>query len=216
LRAQLPNSAALRLDITDEAAVNEAIGGMPSVEILINNAGIGHVGNIEETGKEDFERLLRVNVEGMYLVTRAAMPKLLAAKGCIVNIGSVAGLIGVKRRLAYCATKGAVVALTRQLAVDLRGPAPRQLHLSRDRAHILRGSVSGKISQTREGQSARRITPASAGGPPGTAGRDRALGALLVFGGSGFRHGGDSHHKTGAGRRHEAGLRGCASNWTIN
>jgi NAD(P)-dependent dehydrogenase (short-subunit alcohol dehydrogenase family) len=121
LAAQLPNSAALRLDITDEGAVNEAIGGMPSLEILINNAGIGLVGNIEETGKEDFERLLRVNVEGMYLVTRAAMPKLLAAKGCIVNIGSVAGLIGVKRRFAYCATKGAVVALTRQLAVDYAG-----------------------------------------------------------------------------------------------
>jgi len=94
---------------------------MDSLDILVNNAGIGLVGNIEETAKDDFERLLRVNVEGMYLVTRAAMPLLLASGGSIVNIGSVAGLIGVKRRFAYCATKGAVVALTRQLAVDYAG-----------------------------------------------------------------------------------------------
>ncbi len=121
LAAQIPGAAPLRLDITDEIEVNAAIGALASLDILVNNAGIGLVGNIEETGKDDFERLLRVNVEGMYLVTRAAMPKLLAAKGCIVNIGSVAGLIGVKRRFAYCATKGAVVALTRQLAVDYAG-----------------------------------------------------------------------------------------------
>lgn len=79
------------------------------------------MGNIEETAREDFQRLFRVNVEGLYLVTKAAMPKLLASKGCIVNLGSVAGLVGLKRRFAYCATKGAVVALTRQMAVDYAG-----------------------------------------------------------------------------------------------
>ena len=121
LAAELPASTALRLDITDEEQVKAAFAAMDSLDILVNNAGIGLVGNIEETAKDDFERLLRVNVEGMYLVTRAAMPLLLASSGSIVNIGSVAGLIGVKRRFAYCATKGAVVALTRQLAVDYAG-----------------------------------------------------------------------------------------------
>jgi 2-keto-3-deoxy-L-fuconate dehydrogenase len=76
------------------------------------------VGGVEQTEAADFERLFRVNVHGMFLVTRAAMPLLLASRGCIVNIGSVAGLVGVKKRFAYCATKGAVVAMTRQLAVD--------------------------------------------------------------------------------------------------
>jgi NAD(P)-dependent dehydrogenase (short-subunit alcohol dehydrogenase family) len=64
---------------------------------------------------------MRVNVEGLFLVTKYAMPLLLAAlpgPGKIVNIGSVSGLIGVKRRFAYCASKGAVIAITRQLAVD--------------------------------------------------------------------------------------------------
>ncbi len=119
--AELPGSSAVILDITEETAVNAAFAGMPALDILVNNAGIGLVGGIEETQLNDFQRLFRVNVEGTFLVTKAAMPLLLASKGCIVNIGSVAGLIGVKRRFAYCATKGAVVALSRQLAIDYAG-----------------------------------------------------------------------------------------------
>ncbi len=121
LSKELPGSSVRMLDITDEAAVDAAFAAPGRLDILINNAGIGLVGNIEETALVDFERLLHVNVTGMFLVTRAAMPKLLEAKGTIVNIGSVAGLVGVKRRFAYCATKGAVVALTRQIAVDYAG-----------------------------------------------------------------------------------------------
>ena len=121
LAAELPGASVLQFDVTDEAAVNKAIGGLAQLDILVNCAGIGLVGGVEETSLGDFQRLFRVNVEGTFLVTRAAMPKLLAAKGSIVNIGSVAGLIGVKKRFAYCATKGAVVAMTRQLAVDYAG-----------------------------------------------------------------------------------------------
>jgi 2-keto-3-deoxy-L-fuconate dehydrogenase len=121
LAAELPGARVLNLDITNEAAVHEAFAGIARLDILVNNAGIGLVGNIEETELVDFERLFRVNVTGLFLVTQAAMPKLLDSKGCIVNIGSVAGLVGVKRRFAYCATKGSVVALTRQLAVDYAG-----------------------------------------------------------------------------------------------
>lgn len=118
LAAQLPDSEVVVCDITDETAVNKSFSGLQKLDILINNAGIGLVGGVEETSLTDFQRIFRVNVEGLFLVTRAAMPLLLKAGGVIVNIGSVAGLIGVKKRFAYCATKGAVVALTRQLAVD--------------------------------------------------------------------------------------------------
>ena len=96
------------------------MGSVAPLDILVNNAGIGLVGNIEETSGEDFQRVFRVNV-GLYLVTKAAMPALLQAQGAVVNIGSVAGMVGVKRRFAYCATKGAVIAMTRQLAVDYAG-----------------------------------------------------------------------------------------------
>ena len=118
LSRELPGATVLILDITDEAAVASAFAHIAALDILVNNAGIGLVGGIQETELADFERLLRVNVQGMFLVTRAAMPLLLASRGSIVNIGSVAGLVGVKKRFAYCATKGAVIAMTRQLAVD--------------------------------------------------------------------------------------------------
>ncbi|MBK7926344.1 MAG: SDR family oxidoreductase [Bryobacterales bacterium] len=118
LASQLPSARALPLDIADEAAVNAAISPLDRLDILVNNAGIGLVGGIEETSLADFERLMRVNVTGMFLVTRAAMPKLIATHGNIVNIGSVAGVVGIKKRYAYCATKGAVVAMTKQLAVE--------------------------------------------------------------------------------------------------
>ena len=118
LAADLSGARVLVCDITDEVVVRKTFGGIARLDILVNNAGIGLVGGVQETELADFQQIFKVNVEGMFLVTRAAVPLLLASRGVIVNIGSVAGLIGVKRRFAYCATKGAVIAMTRQLAVD--------------------------------------------------------------------------------------------------
>jgi NAD(P)-dependent dehydrogenase (short-subunit alcohol dehydrogenase family) len=114
--------SALQLDVTDPNSVEAAFAGLHALDILVNNAGIGHVGSLEETELEDWRRIFRVNVEGVYLVSKAALPLLLASpRGSIVNIGSVAGLVAVKRRFAYCSSKGAVVAMTRQLAADYAG-----------------------------------------------------------------------------------------------
>lgn len=110
------------IDIADAESVEEAFAGLDALDILVNNAGIGHVGSIEGTSLEDWRRLFRVNVDGVFLVTKQALPLLLASEyGSIVNMGSVAGLVAVKQRFAYCATKGAVVALTRQLAAEYAG-----------------------------------------------------------------------------------------------
>ena len=118
LAMELPLAEVRVCDITDENSVQEMLEGMSKLDILVNNAGIGLVGGVEDTNLQDFERLLRVNVVGMFLVTRSAMPLLKASHGNVVNIGSVAGNVGVKKRFAYCATKGAVIAMSRQLAVD--------------------------------------------------------------------------------------------------
>lgn len=118
LASQLAKASAVSCDITNEDSVKAAFAGIERLDILVNNAGIGLVGGVEETELGDFQRLFRVNVEGTFLVTKHAVPLLTASHGSIVNIGSVAGLVGVKKRFAYCATKGAVVAMTRQLAVD--------------------------------------------------------------------------------------------------
>jgi 2-keto-3-deoxy-L-fuconate dehydrogenase len=118
LASELGNASAVTCDITDERAVQDMIAAVDRLDILVNNAGIGLVGGVEETEIDDFQRIFRVNVEGAFLVTKCAVPLLIRSRGAIVNIGSVAGLIGVKKRFAYCATKGAIVAMTRQLAVD--------------------------------------------------------------------------------------------------
>jgi NAD(P)-dependent dehydrogenase (short-subunit alcohol dehydrogenase family) len=124
LAASVGSARALRLDVTDPDSIAAAVGRVHRLDILVNNAGIGHVGSIEATEPADFDRLLNVNVRAVYLVTRAFLPLLLAAganggrTGTIVNIGSVAGLVGIKQRFAYCTTKGAVIAMTRQLAVE--------------------------------------------------------------------------------------------------
>jgi 2-keto-3-deoxy-L-fuconate dehydrogenase len=120
LAESLGNAHAVPMDVTSPESIDAAASLLPQLDILVNNAGIGHVGSIATTQPEDFDRLMNVNVRSVYLVTQRMLPLLLAspAKGSIVNIGSVAGLIGIKQRFAYCATKGAVLSMTRQLAVE--------------------------------------------------------------------------------------------------
>jgi len=124
LAEKIGRAKALHLDVTNPDSIAAARAQIDSLDILVNNAGIGHVGSIEATEPEDFDRLMNVNVRGVYLVTRAFLPLLLAAQeregpiGTIVNIASVSGLVGIRQRFAYCTTKGAVVAMTRQLAVE--------------------------------------------------------------------------------------------------
>jgi len=124
LAGSIGSARALHLDVTSPESINRAESQLNRLDILINNAGIGHVGSIEATEPEDFDRLMNVNVRSVYLVTRAFLPLLLAASqhheavGTIINIASVSGLVGIKQRFAYCTTKGAVIAMTRQLAVE--------------------------------------------------------------------------------------------------
>jgi NAD(P)-dependent dehydrogenase (short-subunit alcohol dehydrogenase family) len=124
LASSLTSAQFVHLDVTSPDSIAAAVKQIGNLDILVNNAGIGHVGSIEATEPEDFDRLINVNVRAVYLVTRGFLPLLLAAEnpsgpsGTIVNIASVAGQVGIKQRFAYCTTKGAVIAMTRQLAVE--------------------------------------------------------------------------------------------------
>lgn len=123
LAAEVGNGASgVTMDVSDRASVEAAFAKIDRLDYLINNAGIGHVGSIEECDSDDWSRVMRVNVDGPFHATQAALPQLLASPhGAVVNIGSVAGLVGIKRRFAYCVSKAAVVAMTRQLAADYSG-----------------------------------------------------------------------------------------------
>jgi NAD(P)-dependent dehydrogenase (short-subunit alcohol dehydrogenase family) len=124
LAAGVRSATALQLDVTSPESIAAAVAQLERLDILVNNAGIGHVGSIEATEPDDFDRLMNVNVRSVYLVTRGFLPLLLAANehheavGTIVNIASVSGLVGIRQRFAYCTSKGAVIAMTRQLAVE--------------------------------------------------------------------------------------------------
>jgi NAD(P)-dependent dehydrogenase (short-subunit alcohol dehydrogenase family) len=126
LEGELPGSRAVYMDVTDAPSIQSVFQQIPKLDILVNNAGIGLVGDIVNTSEADFTRVMTVNATSVFLVTQAALPLLLASHGAIVNIGSVAGLVGIKQRFAYCASKGAVIAMSRQLAVEY----PKQLRVN--------------------------------------------------------------------------------------
>ena len=114
---------AVRADVSDaesvRAAFAEIVSRHPRVDILANIAGIPHVGNIETTTEADFDRIYRVNVKGVYLCAQAGVEIMLRqGGGVILNMASIASLIGVPDRFAYMMSKGAVHTMTMSIAVD--------------------------------------------------------------------------------------------------
>ena len=117
-----PPHWAATLDVTDEAGwaavVAEVVARAGRLDVLVNSAGIGRFGDIESTTVDDFRLMYRVNVEGTFLGCRAAVGAMKAGGGgSIINLSSVAGLIGVPDLAGYCASKGAVRLLTKSVAL---------------------------------------------------------------------------------------------------
>ena len=121
--AEKTGATAIRCDVSDSAAVEAAFRQIPDVDILICNAGISVSGLINQLAEEDWDRLFDINVKGIYLCVKAAMPAFLRKhSGSIITVSSVWGQVGASCEAAYSATKGAVIALTRALAKEL-GPS---------------------------------------------------------------------------------------------
>lgn len=107
------------LDVSRWPSVQNTIHDCGPLDILVNCAGIMHVGKLHEVDPPDYDHVQSVNARGVFLCCRAAIDGMLdAGRGNIINLASVASLIAVERRLAYCVSKGAVLALTRAIAVD--------------------------------------------------------------------------------------------------
>lgn len=113
---------ALVADVSDEAAVQRAVAAARErgpVTLLFNVAGIGSTAAAPDTPVELWDRVFAVNARGTFLLCKHTIPAIVAAGGgSVVNMASIAGLVGLRNRAAYCASKGAVIALTRALAVD--------------------------------------------------------------------------------------------------
>ena len=151
-----PRTQALTLDVRDEDAVAAAMGGL---DVLANVAGIGSTTTAPDTPLEVWENVFAVNVRGTFLCCKHAIPGMIErGRGAIVNIASVAGLVGLPNRAAYCASKGAVIAFTRALAID----------------HVRQGIRVNAVCparSTRPGCAASSTTPASRSTPCARASR---------------------------------------------
>lgn len=113
----------LKIDVAEDndcfRAAETVHSKYAQLDILVNNAGIGHVGTILETNVRDLDRLYAVNVRGMFNLTKAFIEKMIERQsGVILNVASIGGVVAIKDRLAYCATKFAVVGFTKCLALD--------------------------------------------------------------------------------------------------
>jgi len=118
-------ASAIELDVSDEAQVKAAIEA-GEVDVLANVAGIGSTTTAPDTDLATWESVFAVNARGTFLCCKYAIPGMRErGGGAIVNVASVAGLVGLRNRAAYCASKGAVIALTRALAVDHVGEGIR-------------------------------------------------------------------------------------------
>jgi 2-keto-3-deoxy-L-fuconate dehydrogenase len=115
-------ASAYKCNVANHADVQKVIGNIlhdQLIDILINNAGIAHVGNIENTTEADLDRLYQVNVKGVYNVMAAIIPTMKQRKsGVIINLASVASSVGIAERFAYSMTKGAVLTMTYSVAKD--------------------------------------------------------------------------------------------------
>lgn len=117
-------ASAEHVDVTDEAetvALADRVAGRHKrIDVLFNNAGISGVGDLSETEPELFDRVMRVNVRGVYLMSRAVVPHMTRQRsGSIINMSSCIAEIGLARRVSYAASKGAVLAMTKSMQVDL-------------------------------------------------------------------------------------------------
>ena len=124
-----PNCLFIKADITKSddihLAAQKAVKWLGGLDTLVNNAGFGLPGKLLETTEANWHQMLAVNLTGPFLVSQILMPHLIQSKGSIIMMASVAGMVGIKERTAYCATKGGIISLMRSIALDYVGEGVR-------------------------------------------------------------------------------------------
>jgi NAD(P)-dependent dehydrogenase (short-subunit alcohol dehydrogenase family) len=171
----------LNCNITQAAAVQAVFEVIPGkINTLINNAGISHIGKVEDTSEADFERLFQVNVKGSFLCIQAALPKLKQeGGGSILNMASVAATIGIPDRFAYSMTKGAMLTMTLSIARDYVADGIRCNCISPGRVHT--PFVDGFIAKTYPGQEKEMFEKLAATQPIGRMGSPEEIAELAYF-----------------------------------
>ena len=171
----------LEVDIREESQVQLAIQSIPSkLDVLINNAGISHIGNLASTTLADFERLFAVNVSGMFLCSQAALSKLIEeGGGSILNMCSVAATMGIPDRFAYSMTKGATLSMTLSIARDYVNQGIRCNCISPGRVHT--PFVDGFLAKNYPGKEQEMFEKLAATQPIGRMGTPTEIAELAYF-----------------------------------
>lgn len=120
-----PFPGARACDVSDEGQVRAALDALPRIDAVVNCAGIPLRTSVTDTDMADYDRLMAVNLRGSFLVAKHAIPKMRSHGGSILHISSVVGTTGTRGRAAYSASKGAIIALTRNMALDYAADAIR-------------------------------------------------------------------------------------------
>ena len=151
-----------------------------NINILVNNAGIAHIGKVDTTPEADFDRIMNVNVKGVYNCLHAAIPQFRKSNGgVIVNMASIAAWVGIPDRFAYSTAKGAVMAMTLSVAKDYLNENIRCNSISPARVHT--PFVDGFISKTYPGKEAEIFEKLSQSQPIGRMGKPDEVAALALF-----------------------------------
>jgi len=155
----------------------ESIG---NIDILINNAGIANVGKVDTTSESDFDRVMAVNVKGVYNCLYAAIPQFrISNGGVIINMASIAAWVGIPDRFAYSTAKGAVMAMTLSVAKDYMNENIRCNSISPARVHT--PFVDGFISKNYAGKEAEMFEKLSKSQPIGRMGKPEEIAALALY-----------------------------------
>ena len=174
---------AVPADVSDPVSVAAAFSGLPRVDVLVNSAGIAHVGDILATSADDFDRVFGVNARGTFLTMKAAIPRMLEAKGgAIVNLASTASKVGIADRFAYSMSKGAVLTMTLFVARDYVGKNIRVNCVCPARIHT--PFVDGFIQKNYPDRREAMFEELSASQPIGRMGRPDEVASLIAYLGS--------------------------------
>ena len=167
-------------DVSNQQQVLDVFSRIEGLNVLVNNAGIAHVGNAENTTEQDFDRVFSVNVKGVYNCLHAAVPIMKNnGGGVITNLSSVAALVGISDRFAYSMSKGAVHAMSLSVARDYLSANIRSNTISPARVHT--PFVDGFIAKNYAGKEQEMFEKLSKSQPMGRMGTVEEIAKLILY-----------------------------------
>lgn len=167
-------------DVTIQQQVKSIFNEVGKVDVLVNSAGVSHIGNVETTSEEDFDRLYKVNVKGVYNCLRAAVSLMKKNKsGVILNLASIASTVGITDRFAYSMTKGAVLAMTLSVARDYLHEGIRCNCISPARVHT--PFVDGFLKKNYPGNEEEMFKKLSRSQPIGRMAKPEEIANLILY-----------------------------------